>query len=101
MSLARDENKNRANRAKHGIDFDFAGMAFDDSLALTTQDRDIDGEQTIPVDRRVLYADDLVAHTVRVNTQTGSTEEEPVIRIISARKVTPAERKLYEEKAAN
>jgi len=43
----------------------------------------------------------LVAYTVRVNTQTGSNDEEPVIRIISARKATPAERKLYEENAAD
>jgi uncharacterized DUF497 family protein len=39
-----DEDKNRVNRAKHGIDFDLAIMAFDDPLALTTHDRDIDGE---------------------------------------------------------
>ncbi len=43
----------------------------------------------------------LVAHSIRVDIQTGSTEEEPVIRIISARKATQTERKLYEEKAAD
>jgi hypothetical protein len=45
MSFEWDENKNRANRAKHGIDFAFASIAFDDPLALTIQDRDTDGEQ--------------------------------------------------------
>ena len=101
MLFERDENKNRANRAKHGIDFDLAIMAFDDPLALTTQDRDIDGEQRYQLIGAVFTRIILVAHAVRVNTETGSTEEEPVIRIISARKATPAERKLYEEKAAD
>jgi uncharacterized DUF497 family protein len=96
-----DENKNRANRAKHGIDFDLAIIAFDDPLALTTQDRDIDGEQRYQLIGAVFTRIILVAHAVRVNTETGSKEEEPVIRIISARKATPAERKLYEEKAAD
>jgi len=96
-----DENKNRANRARHGIDFDFAMVAFDDPLALTTQDRDIDGEQRYQLIGAVFTRIIPVAYAVRVNTQTGSTEEEPDIRIISARKATPAERKLYEENAAD
>ena len=96
-----DENKNRANRARHGIDFDFAMMAFDDPLALTTQDRDIDGEQRYQLIGAVFTRIILVAYAIRVNTQTGSTEEEPDIRIISARKATPAERKLYEENSAD
>src|SRR5271167_2848979 len=95
-----DENKDRANRAKHGIDFVFASMAFDDPLALTIQDRDTDGEQRYQLIGAVFTRIILVAHAVRVNDQTISTEEEFVIRIISARKATPAERKLYEENAA-
>ena len=95
-----DENKNRANRAKHGIDFDFALRAFDDPFALTTQDRDADGEQRYQLIGAVFTRIILVAHAMRLNAHAGSAEEEPVIRIISARKATPAERKLYEENSA-
>ena len=101
MPFEWDENKNRANRAKHGIDFDFARLAFDDPLALMTQDRDVDGEQRYQLIGSVFARIILVAHAVRVNTQPGIAEDEPVIRIISARKATPAERRLYEENAAD
>ena len=94
-------HKNRANRAKHGIDFDFARMAFDNPLAITTQGRDVDGEQRYQLIGAVFTRIILVAHAARVNAQPGSIEEEPVIRIISARKATPAERKLYEKNAAH
>jgi len=30
MRFEWDEGKNRVNRAKHGIDFNFASLAFDD-----------------------------------------------------------------------
>jgi len=50
-----DESKNRINRAKHGIDFAFARLAFDDPFAITIQDGDIDGE-TLPIDRCGLVA---------------------------------------------
>jgi uncharacterized DUF497 family protein len=61
----------------------------------------MDGEQRYQLIGAVFARIILVAHAVRVNTQTGATEEEPVIRIISARKATPAERSLYEENAAD
>jgi hypothetical protein len=96
-----DENKNRANRAKHGIDFEFAIMAFDDPFALTTQDRDVEGEQRYQLIGAVFTRIILVAHGVLVSTHAGSGEEEPIIRIISARKATPAERELYEENSAD
>ena len=51
-----DENKNRANRAKHGIDFAFAREAFNDPFAITRQDRNVDGEQRYQLDWRSLYA---------------------------------------------
>ena len=95
-----DDRKNRANRIKHGIDFDFARLAFDDPFAITTQDRDIDGQQRCQLLGAVFTRVILVAYASRVRSPT-DFEEEPVIRIISARKSTPAERKLYEETAAN
>jgi uncharacterized DUF497 family protein len=89
-----DENKNRINRAKHGIDFDFARLAFDDPFAITIQDRDVEGEQRYQLLGAVYARVILVAHAV---TTAATGEDEETIRIISARKATPSERKRYEE----
>jgi len=84
-----DARKDRLNRRKHGISFEAAVRTFDDPFHVTTQDREVEHEprwQTIGmVGQNVL----LVAHTV--------DEEEDVIRIISARKATRAERRIYAE----
>lgn len=85
-----DENKNRTNRAKHGVSFETASLIFEDPNLITRQDRNIEGEQrwhTIGFAKGVLT----VAHTAE--------ESEPgeVISIISARRATPGERKLYEK----
>ena len=71
------------------------------ALRSRLQDRDVDGEQRYQLIGAVFTRIILVAHAVSVNTHAGSAEEEPVIRIISARKATPAERKLYEENSAD
>jgi uncharacterized DUF497 family protein len=94
MRFEWDESKNRVNRTKHGIDFEFARVAFDDPFAITIQDRDADGEQRYQLIGAVYSRVILVAHAV---TAAGSGEDEEVIRIISARKATPFERKRYEE----
>lgn len=86
---------------KHGIDFEFVSMAFDDPFALMTQDCDVEGEQRYQLIGAVFARIILVAHAVLVSDQAGSGEDEPVIRIISARKATPAERELYEENSAD
>jgi len=39
-----DENKNRTNIAKHGIEFSSVIPVFHDPLALTVLDRVVDGE---------------------------------------------------------
>jgi uncharacterized DUF497 family protein len=84
-----------------GIDFDFAGLAFDDPFAITRQDRDVDGEQRYQLIGAVFTRIVLVAYTIRVESPEGSSDEAPAIRIICARKATPAERKLYEENATH
>jgi uncharacterized DUF497 family protein len=85
-----DPNKDRANITKHGVAFEEARKVFSDPHVISREDRMVDGERrlhAIGYVERVL----LVVHTFR--------EEGPgaIIRIISARKATPAERKLYEE----
>ena len=83
--------KDRTNRRKHGVGFDTAIRVFFDPMHLTRQDRVVEGEerwQTIGmVDGKVLM---LVAHAA-------VDEEDEIIRILSARKVTRQERIEYEE----
>jgi uncharacterized protein len=85
-----DENKDRANVVKHGVGFDEARKVFSDPHVIIREDRVTEGEerlQAIGYVERVL----LVVHTVR-EEGLGA-----IIRIVSARKATRAERKVYEE----
>ena len=93
MKYEWDEQKDRLNRAKHGVGFDTACLVFDDPEHLSRLDRYISGEerwQTLGLVGGVVVL--LLAHTYR---EHGSGEE--VIRIISARKATAHERKRYEQ----
>ncbi len=90
MRFEWDDRKNESNLKKHGVDFDTASLVFDDPMQVTTQDREVDGEerwQTIGFANDILLL--MVAHTVE-------DEEIEVIRIISARKAEPHERRIYE-----
>jgi uncharacterized DUF497 family protein len=92
MRFLWDENKSRLNLAKHKVSFETAALVFDDPHSLSRFDRIKDGEerwQTIGVATGVVVL--LVAHT---DSAEGGEE---VIRIISARKATSSERKIYEE----
>jgi uncharacterized DUF497 family protein len=85
-----DERKNRANIVKHGVGFDEARQVFSDPHVIIREDRPVEDEDrlhAIGYVRSVL----LVVHTVR-EEGLGA-----IIPIISARKATPAERRLYEE----
>jgi uncharacterized DUF497 family protein len=84
-----DRRKNAANRAKHGISFETSVLVFDDPLRLSVLDRnEIEARwRTMgQVGGKVLF----VVHTL----PDGGGEE---ARIISARRATPRERKIYEE----
>jgi hypothetical protein len=94
-----DEAKNLANKRKHGISFEEASHVFFDPLHVVVEDRVLDGEQrwqALGVVKRnagslILL---LVAHTIRDESKTDGYVE--VVRIISARKATPEERRVYE-----
>ena len=93
MRFVWDENKSRTNLSKHGISFATAAKVFDDPRALSFPDRVIEGEQRW---KSIGWAEGVpvifsVAHTV---SEEGKEE---IIRIISARKATPGERREYEE----
>jgi uncharacterized protein len=85
-----DEQKNRSNRRNHGISFDTAARVFLDPLHMSRQDRIVDGEGRWQTIGRVNDLLVLVAYTV-------VDEEDEIIRIISARKVTRREQIEYEE----
>ena len=84
-----DPRKAVSNLRKHGVSFTEAGTVFGDELSITVSDPDHseDEDRFITIgwlNRRRLL---IVTHTVRADK----------IRIISARELTKAERKDYEE----
>ncbi len=85
-----DPAKAAANRRRHGVTFDEAKTALEDEWAVTEADElhsdEEDRERTVgrSVRRRLLT----VSHTAR---------ERLPVRIISARKATPRERRDYGE----
>ena len=87
-----DSAKAESNLKKHGIAFEDAAQVFADPFAVAEQDRIENGEyrwQTLgTVDGCLLL---LVAHTIRDDVE--GTE---IIRIISARRAVPRERRRYE-----
>ncbi|MEJ1964282.1 MAG: BrnT family toxin [Gammaproteobacteria bacterium] len=89
MRFIWDPRKAAANLRKHGVSFEEAATSLSDAMAITGADPDHSlGEARwvtfgVSSQRRLLA----VAHT----------EEDDIIRIISARKAGRAERKLYEE----
>lgn len=88
-----DDAKAASNWDKHRVRFETALRVFADPFLLTQQDRIENGElrwQSIGTVDGVLVL--LVAHTVR-----GADDGAEVIRIISARKADPKERKRYEQ----
>ena len=90
MRVEWDERKNRQNLAKHGINFETAMLVFDDPHALSDVDRVLGDEerwQTVGVIGVLVV---FVAHT------WWDEDGEDVIRLISARRATSAERKAYE-----
>lgn len=94
MRFTWDPRKDAANRQKHGVSFELARWVFDDPNHISIQDRHEGGEerwQTIGLIGPVAIF--MVAHTYEED------DGEEVVRIISARKATKAERKRYDERA--
>lgn len=87
-----DSAKNDTNRAKHGIDFEAAQLIFDDPVCIAFVERVTDGEERWhapgSIEKIVVL---VVVHTYR------EENSEEAIRIVSARRATPKERKLYDQ----
>ena len=84
-----DARKNAANRRKHGVSFEEASTVFGDDRALLLDDPDHSDEE----DRFILLGLSASLNTLVVCHCYREAEE--VIRLISARKATRAERHEY------
>lgn len=92
MRFEWDPTKSRSNLRKHGISFEMARLVFEDANHLSIQDRFEGGEerwQTMGLVGGITVL--IVAHTVR------DEDDGELIRIISARKATPVEKRRYHE----
>ncbi len=87
MSYEWDPDKARSNLKKHGVSFADAVGVFEDDNAITIHDEHDREDRFITIGRDFLSRILIVVYTFR----------DIVIRIISARKATARERKLYEE----
>lgn len=89
LSFEWDEEKAKANLKKHRVGFDEAATVFTDPYSLTIHDPDHSADEQRYID---IGTSDNGRVLVVAYTERGSN-----IRIVSCRKVTPSERKLYEE----
>jgi uncharacterized DUF497 family protein len=89
MTVEWDERKAASNRTKHGVSFEEAVTALMDPLAATWFDRIVGGEErNITVGQSARDRLLLVVYTERRGGR---------VRIISARRASPGERRAYEE----
>ena len=87
-----DATKNRRNKQKHKISFELASEVFFDPFCLTIPDESSASEERYWTLGRIPDSLTLVV----VHTFSYRSGEE-IVRIISARKATPRERRFYEE----
>lgn len=88
MEFEWDPEKARRNLSKHGVSFHEAATVFGDPLALTYSDPDHSGDE----DRFLTFGHSAEGQLLVVS----HTDREDRTRIISARRATRKERRLYE-----
>jgi len=93
MRFEWDDEKNRLNLKRHKIRFETAVLAFDDPYAVTIPDRlhDEDERRFITLGR---VEGQVILFVVHLSFEASGEE---VIRLISARKATAYEKKIYEK----
>ena len=89
MDYEWDEQKSAINLEKHGVSFAEAITVFDDPLYVDFYDPD----HSVDEHRYLIMGQSTVERLLIV----AYTERDDVVRLISAREVTPTERKAYEE----
>lgn len=89
MQFTWDPTKAALNLKNHKVSFNEAATVFSDSLSVTVPDPDHSDEE----DRLIIVGLSYHSRLLIVS----HTEDEDVIRIISARELTPREREQYEQ----
>ena len=89
MRFEWDQNKNHHNLKNHGVDFEETKSVFDDMFALIIEDRFHSNSEH----REIIVGQSSEGPLLRVVF----VETEGCIGIISARKLTSAERRSYEQ----
>jgi len=89
MNVVWDIKKAGANIRNHGVEFSHAATVLDDPMAVTIED-------TRHTEQRFITIGSDLLGRVLVVVYAYSGEEQ--IRLISARKATPKERRIYEQK---
>ena len=83
-----DENKNKQNITKHGIDFKDIPNVFNNPILIKEDKREDYGEKRFIGIGKLLSIEIVIVWTIRKNT----------IRIISARQANKKERNIYNER---
>ena len=96
MEFEWDEDKNQSNITKHGIDFQQAKRVFKDPNILTYEDTRFNYEEIreISVGQLLLTTQQKIIIVVIIHT-----DRDGKVRLISARKASKRERKLYEQQS--
>lgn len=89
MNVVWDIKKAIANIRNHGIEFSHAATVLDDPMAVTVEDKRHEEERFVSI------GVDLLGRILVVVYAYAGEEE---IRLISARRATPNERRFYEQK---
>ncbi len=89
MQFEWEPEKDRDHLARHGISFDEASTVFGDPFAVTIDDPDHSTEE-----RRFVTTGYSTRQRIIIVVHT---DRDDSVRLISAREVTPAERRVYEQ----
>ena len=89
MIVEWDDEKATANKRKHGVTFEQAVAVLEDPLSVTFRDPD----HSLDEARFLTFGHDSAGRILMV----AHTDRGDAVRLISARRATRAERKVYEE----
>lgn len=89
MDYEWDQEKAATNLEKHGVSFEEAASVFGDPLYIDFYDPD----HSLDEHRYIIMGQSTAGRLLIISY----TERDAVVRLISAREVTPSERKAYEE----
>jgi uncharacterized DUF497 family protein len=96
MEFEWDENKNRSNTIKHGIDFQEAKQVFKDPDLLTYEDNRFNYGEIRDISLGQL---ELTTQSKIIVVVVVSIDRNGIIRFISARKASKQERREYEQQS--